>query len=51
MIVVLVIVSLANYGHLIIVHFFHNKITFAILYHVISTYDDREPSFMETHEQ
>ena len=46
MIMILVIVSLANYGHLIIVGFFYNKLILAILYHVIGTYDDRELSFM-----
>ena len=48
---VLVIVSLANYGHLIIVGFFYNKLTLAILYRVVDTYDDREPSFVGTDEQ
>ena len=38
--------SLANYGHLIIVGFFYNKLTLAILYHVVGTCDDHEPSFV-----
>ena len=46
MIMVLVIVSLANYGHLIIVGFFYNKLTLAILYRVVGTCDDREPLFI-----
>ena len=46
MIMVLVIVSLANYDHLIIVGFFYNKFTLANLYHVVGTYDDREPLFV-----
>jgi len=43
---VLVIASLANYGHLIIVGFFYNKLTLAILYRVVDTCDDHEPVFM-----
>ena len=43
---VLVIASLANYGHLIIVGFLYNKPTLAIMYHVVGTCDDREPSFV-----
>ena len=43
---VLVIVSLANYGHLIIIGFFYNKLTLVILYRVVGTYDDRKPLFM-----
>ena len=43
---VLAIVSLANYGHLIIVGFFYNKLTLAILYRVVGTCDDREPLFV-----
>ena len=51
MIMVLVIASLANYGHLIIAGFFYNKLTFAILYRVVGTYDDCEPSFVGADEQ
>ena len=51
MVMLLVIVSLANYGHLIIVYFFYNKLILAILYRVVDTYDDHEPSFMGTNEQ
>ena len=47
MIMVLVIVSLANHDHLIIVGFFYNKLNLAILYHMVGTYDDRGPSFVE----
>jgi len=43
---VLVIFSLANYGHLIIVGFFYNKVTLAILYRVVGTCDDHEPLFV-----
>ena len=46
MIVVLVIVSLANYDHLIIVGFIYNKLTLTILYCVVGACDDREPSFV-----
>ena len=46
MIMVLVIVTLANYDHLIIVGFFYNKLTLAILYRVVGTCHDREPSFV-----
>jgi len=46
MTMVLVIISLANYSHLIIVGFFYNKLTLAILYHVVGTCNDREPSFV-----
>jgi len=37
---------LANYGHLMFVDFFYNKLTLAILYCVIGTCDDRKPSFV-----
>ena len=30
---------------------FNNKLTLAIFYHVIGTFDDREPSFMGVYEQ
>ena len=50
-IMVLVIVSLANYGHLIIIGFFYNKLTLVILYHVLGTCDDHKPSLVEAHEQ
>ena len=43
---VLDIVSLANYDYLIIVDFLCNKLTLAILYCVVGTCDDREPSFV-----
>ena len=43
---VLVIFSLANYGHLIIVGFFYNKLTLTILYHVVGICDDRKRSFV-----
>ena len=42
---VLVILSLANYGYLIIVGFFCNKLTLAIFV-VVSKCDDHELSFM-----
>ena len=51
LIMTLVIVSLVNYGHLIIVGFFYNKLTLAILYRMIGTCDDREPSFVGVDEQ
>ena len=43
---VLVIVSLINYGYLIIIGFFWNKLTHATLYCVVGTCDDHEPSFV-----
>ena len=51
MIMVLVIVSLANYGHLIIIGFFYNKLTLAILYHVVGTCDDHKPLFVRADKQ
>ena len=33
------------------VNFFYNKLTITILYCVMGTYDDREPSFVGTDEQ
>ena len=51
MIMILIIVSLATYGHLIIVSFFYNKLTLTILYRVVDTYDDRKPSFVGADEQ
>ena len=43
---------LANYCHLMLVDFFLcNKLTPAILYHVVGTCDDHEPSFMGANEQ
>ena len=46
MIMVHVIVSLANYGHLIFVGFLYNKLALVILYQVVGTCDDREPLFV-----
>ena len=43
---ILVIVSLANNGYLIIVGFIYNKLTLTILYCVVGACDDREPSFV-----
>ena len=51
MIMVLVIVSLANYDNLIIVGFFYSKLIVAILYHVVDTCDDHKPSFVGVDEQ
>ena len=42
---------LANHGHLMFVDFFYNKLTIAILYRVVGTCDDREPSFVGVDEQ
>ena len=42
---------IANHGHLMFVYFFYNKLTLAILYHVVGTCDDREPSFVGGDEQ
>ena len=33
------------------VDFFNNKLTLSILYHVVGTCDDREPSFVGADEQ
>ena len=45
MIMAFVIFFLANHGHLMFVDFLYNKLTLAILYHVVGTCDDREPLF------
>ena len=37
---------LTNYCHLMFVDFFYNKLALAILYHLVGTCDDREPSFV-----
>ena len=37
---------LAHYCHLMLVDFFYNKLTLAILYCVVGPYDDRKPSFV-----
>ena len=50
-IMILIIVSLATYGHLIIVSFFYNKLTLTILCCVVGTNDDCELSFMGVDEQ
>jgi len=47
---VLVIVSLANYGYLIIVGFFCNKLTLAIFVSCDWYCDDREPLFVGANE-
>ena len=48
---VVVIVFLANYGHLIIVGFLYNKLSLAMLYCVVDICDDCEPSFVGANEQ
>ena len=51
MIMAFVIFFLANHGHLMFVDFFYNKPILAILYRVVGTCDDREPSFVGVDEQ
>ena len=42
---------LTNHGHLMLIDFFYNKLTLAILYRVVGTRNDREPLFMRADKQ